>query len=117
MSDYASYTATVTLKDGSTATHTAEALEYRHVADGAIAVRAACCVGTDGGLDSWHTFYDIARPTADGLIDPEAEVRAHVQRVAEHHAAAHRVRSFNLDGLMKPKPVQPSAPSGGGSAT
>lgn len=107
MSDHATFTSTVTLKDGSTVTHTAEALEYEELVDGVIAVRAACCVGTANEAHSVHTFYDTARPTADGLIDPEAEVRAHVQRVAEHHAAAHRVKSFKLDGLMKPKASVP----------
>lgn len=149
---HATFTASVTLKDGSTASHVAEALRYWHESDGAIVVEAACCgeVGqivtcpTCGGAGSIpaaqpgnaqaapsasapapgqtaqpcmgcnglgtiqkpdtrsrHTFYDIARPTSDGVIDPEAEVRAHVQRVAEHHAAAHRVKSYVLDGLMK----------------
>jgi hypothetical protein len=58
---------------------------------------------------SRHTFYDIARPLGDGKgriappIDVEAEVLAHVQRVAELHAARHRAKSFKLDGMMKPK--------------
>lgn len=124
--EHAIHTATVTLRDGSTFDHTAEALRYWHEADGAVVVEAACC-GLVGGVGpcpncsgstctrcggsgqvksedtrSRHTFYDIARPTVGGLVDPEAEVRAHVQRVAEHHAGAHRIRSFVLDALMKP---------------
>jgi hypothetical protein len=61
---------------------------------------------------SWHTFYDIGRQMSDGNgglllpIDPAAEVAAHVQRVAEGHAARHKVRVSGLDGLMKPKKGQ-----------
>jgi hypothetical protein len=110
---HATYTTTITLKDGSTATHTAEALDYWHESDGAVVVEAACCGLIAGAEDtrSRHAFYDLGREVAgpDGvpvMIDPEAEVRAHVQRVAEHHAAVHRAKSFNLDGLMKPKGIQ-----------
>jgi hypothetical protein len=122
---HATHSVTIPLKDGSTVTHTAEALRYWLEADGAVVVEAACC-GMVGGSEpcpgcegaacprcggsglvkkedrrSRHVFYDIARETAKGLIDPEAEVRAHVQKVAEHHAAVHRVTSFDLDSLMK----------------
>jgi hypothetical protein len=106
---HATHTATVTLKDGSTATHTAEALSYWHESDGAVVVEAACCGLLDGpeSTRSRHSFYDLGREVSiDGkpaMIDPEAEIRAHVQRVAEHHAAVHRAKSFKLDGLMKPK--------------
>jgi hypothetical protein len=89
------------------ATHTTEALRYWHESDGAIAEEAACC-GMVGGTEpcpncegaacprcngtgqikkedtrSRHTFYDLGRDAASGPVDPEAEVRAHVQRVAE----------------------------------
>lgn len=129
----ATYTASVTLKDGSTATHTSEALEYRHLSDGAVAICACCCgmVGLllpDGTRQedtrSWHSIYDLGQPVADPaggppvLIDPEAEVRAHVQRVAEHHAAVQRAKSFTLDDLMKPKPdtSQPAPATAPGQA-
>jgi hypothetical protein len=115
---HATYSLTITLKDGSAATHTAEALSYWHASDGAVVVEAACCGLVDGEQDtrSRHTFYDVAREVAgpDGkpvMIDPEAEVRAHVQRVAEHHAAVHRAKSFKLDGLMKPDPVPAPDPA------
>lgn len=110
----ATYSVTITLKDGSTATHTGEAIRYWHDSDGAVVVEAQCTcglVGPDGKVEdtrSRHTFYDITgQPLGDGsgklvVCDPEAEVRAHVQKVAEHHAAVHRVRSFTLDALMKP---------------
>jgi hypothetical protein len=163
---HCTHNTTVTLADGSTAEHTAEALGYRHVADGAVMVMAACC-GQVGGVPcgecnglgcsscghrgitgeiicpvcagartinnlpckncggygvmktedtrSCHSFYDIARPVGDGKggiadpIDIEAEVAGHVQRVAELHAARHRVKSFKLDGMMKPKANQEPA--------
>jgi hypothetical protein len=114
---YATYSVTITLSDGTQATHTAEALQYWHASDGAVVVEAACCGLVEGERNtlSRHTFYDLGREVAgpDGtpvLIDPEAEVRAHVQRVAEHHAAVHRAKSFKLDGLMKPKPEPVPAP-------
>jgi hypothetical protein len=113
----ATHTVTITLADGSTATHTAEALDYWHAADGAIVIEAACCGLVDGpeNTRARHSFYDVGRVVSgpDGvpmMIDPEEEVRAHVQRVAEHHAAVHRAKSFKLDGLMRPKPA---APTGG----
>lgn len=133
MDGYAMHTIEITLKDGSTAIHTAEALRYWHGADGAIVIEAACCGMVGGsepcpdcaGLDcarcngsgqlkkedtrSRHCFYDLGRDTVAGPIDPEAEVRAHVQRVAEHHAAVHRAKSFKLDSLMKPSAVATSS--------
>lgn len=42
------FTQTLVLPDGTPASHTAEALGYRHMADGSIAVLAACC-GMVGG--------------------------------------------------------------------
>jgi hypothetical protein len=153
--DHCTYTCNVTLPDGTVAEHTAEALAYRHMSDGAIAVLASCCgqvggtlcegcngagckgcgylgvmgqiicpsckgsrgpclncngAGIMNGEDtrSWHGFYDIGMPTSDGNglvppIDPVAEVKWHVQQVAERHAARHKAKAFNLDGLMKPK--------------
>jgi hypothetical protein len=130
------HTVTSQAKDGSPVTHTAEALRYWHEADGVIAVEAACCgkvgelvpcqacdgpgcvvcrgVGRvkDEDTRSIHTFYDIGRATADGVIDPVAEITSHVQRVAEHHTAVHRVRSSTLDGLVKHPPASASGKVG-----
>ena len=122
---HCSYTHTLVLPDGKEIGHTAEALRYWHEADGVVVVEAACC-GQVGGLvacgdcpgpscrrcggsglakgedtRSRHVFYDIGRDTSSGPIDAEAEVLAHVQRVAEHHAAAHRSRLTRLDKLVK----------------
>jgi hypothetical protein len=48
MATHCTYTASVLMPDGSTAEHTAEALAYRHMSDGSVAVLAACC-GVVGG--------------------------------------------------------------------
>jgi hypothetical protein len=132
MADHATFTVTTTLKDGTAASHTAEAIRYWLEADGAVVIEAACC-GLVGGVEncpncegatcarcggsgrikkedtrSRHAFYDISgAPLSDGnggmsQVDPESEVRAHVERVARRHAAVHRTRSFSLDSLMKP---------------
>jgi hypothetical protein len=86
---HAQHTVTITLPDGTPASHTAEALRYWMEADGAVIVEAACC-GMVGGLitcptcsgsgcpscggtgkvkqedtRSRHSFYDIARQVAD----------------------------------------------------
>ena len=129
------FTASVTLPDGSTATHTAEALGFKHTSDGAVAILAACCGLTGGRLcdgcngvgcarcghrgnfpvanvedtRSWHTVYDIGMPTSDGTsiqppVAPDAEVKKHVQNVAERHAARHVAKAANLVALMRPLP-------------
>jgi hypothetical protein len=86
------YTSTVTLADSTEATHTAEALGYRMIADGVVSILAACC-GQVGGVlcgecngvgckvcghagvhlikgaedtRSWHSFYDIGQQMSDG---------------------------------------------------
>jgi hypothetical protein len=125
---HVTHTVPVQLPDGSTIEHTAEALRYWHESDGCIVVEAACCGKLGGtaqcplclGLGcagcgfagqvklentrSLHSFYDLGRDTAAGPIDPVAEITAHVQRVAEHHAAVHRARVTSLDGLVKHPP-------------
>lgn len=96
-------------------THTAELLEVRHTADGASCAMAACCglVGDlhtcpccsglgcpacggrgsikDEDTRSSHAFYDIATMTQDEIM---AEIQGHVERVAKHHAGAHKAREF-----------------------
>lgn len=93
MDQHCTYTCTITLPDGSTAEHTAEALAYRHESDGAISVTAACCGVYGGDLCgdcngagcercqhkgvfaakgrestlSRHTFYDVGMPVSDGV--------------------------------------------------
>ena len=105
----------ITLADGSPFTHTAELLGVRHTADGASCATAACCglVGaiktcptcsgsgcaTCGGTGSIkdedtksdYAFYDIATKTNDEIL---ACIQDHVQRVAQHHAGAHKAREF-----------------------
>jgi hypothetical protein len=96
MDEHATHTIEITLTDGSSASHTAEALRYWHESDGAIVVEAACC-GMVGGSEpcpdctgpdcarckgsgqvnkedtrSRHWFYDLGRGTAADPIDPEA---------------------------------------------
>ncbi len=95
MSDHIKHTATIALLDGSAAAHTAEAVRYKHLADGAVAVLATCCGNHADG--SWHTIYDLAKMTQDDITK---EVQAHVQRKAEHHAAVHMAKDF-LHTLVK----------------
>ncbi len=115
------HTVNATLDDGTTHTHTAEALEVRHFADGCIGVMASCC-GRVGGTSvcsscqgsgcpachnngsikledtrSWHTFYDIASMSQDEML---SEVKGHVQRVAENHMSRSKAMAF-ISGLMK----------------
>src|SRR6266704_1479995 len=47
---HATHSVTLELPDGSTHTHTAEALGYRHMGDGGVAVLAACCGRVGGEL-------------------------------------------------------------------
>lgn len=62
---------------------------------------------------SRHSFYDIGMQMSDGKggvlppIDPAAEVRKHVQNVAERHAARHLARASALDPLVRSKRPQP----------
>ncbi len=89
MNNHITHKATIKLPDGSTADHIAEAIRYRHVADGAVAVLARCC--GDSSTDSWHSFYDVAKMSDEDITK---EVQEHVQRKAEHHAAVHRSEGF-----------------------
>jgi hypothetical protein len=105
----------IKLASGVTATHAAELLGIRHEGDGSSTAMAACCgkVGdiitcpccNGGGCSecqgngsvkdedtrSSFNFYDIAGMTNDDLT---AKLQAHVERVANHHAGAHRARDF-----------------------
>ena len=83
--------------DGTTAIHTAEALEHKHVADGVVAVLAGCC--GDHRTHSWHTFYDTAAMTPEQI---RAEVQSHVDRVAQRHASHTQAMEF-IPTLLKPK--------------
>jgi hypothetical protein len=96
MSDaHIKHTHTIKLQDGSTFDHTAEAVRFKHLADGAIAVFATCC-GKDAE-GSWHAFYDVAKMSQNDIT---VEVQGHVQRKAEHHASAHLGREF-MQTLVK----------------
>ena len=86
------HTTSIKLGDGTTTEHTAEALRYKNLSDGAVAVFAACCGAEAEG--SWHTLYDVSKMTPD---DIKAEVAAHVQRKAEHHASVHLARECMLN--------------------
>ncbi len=98
MSDHVKHTHTITLKDGSTFDHTAEALRFKPLSDGAISVFAACCGKESEG--SWHSFYDVAKMTESQIAD---EVKGHVQRKAEHHASVHLAKEF-MNTLIKEGP-------------
>lgn len=100
MSGHVSYTITVQKRDGSEATHTAEAVDHKAVADGAISVCAMCC--EDGLTASWHTFYGISTMSE---ADIQAEIQGHVQRVATHHASLERAMDL-IPLLLKPKGVK-----------
>jgi hypothetical protein len=125
------YQVTITLASGATAVHVAELLGVRHTADGASAATAACCgkIGalltcsacggsgcqTCGGSGSIkdedtrsnHAFYDIANMTDADIL---AELQVHVERVANHHAGAHKAREF-IASLTAPDPAPNPAPS------
>src|SRR3954453_7741434 len=120
----------ITLADGSPFTHTAELLGVRHTADGASCATAACCglVGDikacqscsghgcaacegkgsikDEDTRSDFAFYDIASLSNDEILE---KIQGHVQRVAQHHAGAHKAREF-IASL-----TQPGAPAAASS--
>jgi DnaJ-class molecular chaperone len=105
----------VMLSNGQPASHTAELLGVRHEGDGSTTAIAACCgkVGLiitcpecsgsgcakchgsgsikDEDTRSSYNFYDIASLTNDELT---ARLQGHVERVASHHAGAHRAKDF-----------------------
>ncbi|HZU30898.1 MAG TPA: hypothetical protein VFB79_07265 [Candidatus Angelobacter sp.] len=115
-----SFTATVTLDDGSTAQHTAEALAYRHEADGSISVTAACCglyggelcdgcggagcakcnnkgVFAVAGMESTisrHTFYDTGMSLSDGSGGtlPPIDPKAELMKHVQAVAERHAAR-------------------------
>jgi hypothetical protein len=91
-------THTVTIKDreGVDVQHTAEAVRFISLSDGAVAIVAQCC--GDASTTSHHTIYDIASTMTED--DIRAEVQAHVERVADHHASADRATGF-LATLVK----------------
>jgi len=123
---HVTHTATTKLGDGSTAEHTAEFLDFWYEADGVCVIEAACCglIGNDpacrcGGRDcgecntrSRHSFYSVAAMEHDEI---QERIRAHVQRVAEHHAAAHKARDF-IATLRKPQAAPDVPPGGRGKA-
>lgn len=105
----------VTLTNGQAASHTAELLSVQHEGDGSTTAVASCCgkVGLiitcpqcngsgctechgcgsikDEDTRSSYNFYDIASMTNDELAD---KLQGHVERVAKHHAGAHRAKDF-----------------------
>ena len=117
------HSVTITLGDGTPVTHAAEMIDLVSTSDGAVDVMAACCgkVGTliacpncegrdcascrgtgvikDEDTRSHHAFYDIAAKTDDEML---AEIQGHVEKVANHHARAHKARVF-LASLKRPK--------------
>ncbi len=128
MTNNITHTVNATLDDGTIQTHTAEALEVRHFADGCIGVMSSCC-GKVGGTAvcsscqgngytschnsgsvkledtrSWHTFYDVASLSNEQML---SEVKFHVQRVAENHLARSKAMAF-IVGLIKPSDSSPT---------
>ena len=121
----------IKLASGATATHTSELLGIRHEGDGSSTATAACCgkVGDtiacpacngagctacegrgqikDEDTRSSYNFYDIAGMTDEDLT---ARLQGHVERVANHHAGAHRAKDFmaTLTAADQP-PVAPPA--------
>jgi|GEM_PF-4425895 hypothetical protein len=116
---HCTYTTSITLPDGTTAEHTAEALSYSHESDGSISILAACCGMVGGTLcdccngagcaacgfvgltavipkaedtRSRHTFYDIGRPTSDGTQLVEADIQAEVAGHVQRVAELHASR-------------------------
>jgi DnaJ-class molecular chaperone len=105
----------VELTNGQLMTHTAELLELRHEGDGSTTAIASCCgkVGAaitciacngvgcanchgagslkDEDTRTSYNFYDIAVMTNEELT---AKLQGHVERVANHHAGAHRAKDF-----------------------
>ncbi|HKV94875.1 MAG TPA: hypothetical protein VJW20_20185 [Candidatus Angelobacter sp.] len=128
------FTATITLPDGSTAEHTAEALGFKHTSDGAVAILAACCGLTGGQLcdscngvgcarcghrgnfpvagvedtRSWQTVYDIGMPTSNGTsILPPAPLADAVTTHVQNVAERHGARHVakaGLASLVRPLP-------------
>jgi hypothetical protein len=112
----------ITLANGHAATHTAELLGVRHEGDGSCVATAACCglVGAtmtcqgcngsgcgacqgkgsikDEDTRSHMAFYDIASLSSDEIL---AKVQGHVERVAQHHAGAHKAKEF-IASLTQP---------------
>ncbi|SRR6266481_160396 len=97
---HVTHTATIKDKNGNDVSHTAEAVEFKELADGAVSVRAICC--SDQATGSWHTFYDTGKMSES---DISAEVSGHVQRVAEGHAARSNARQ-HLISLVKASVAQ-----------
>jgi hypothetical protein len=105
----------ITLASGLPVTHTADLLGVRHTADGASCVTASCCglvgairtcqccsgtgcaaCGGKGSIKDEDTrsdlaFYDIATLSQDEIM---AKIQGHVERVAKHHAGAHKAKEF-----------------------
>jgi hypothetical protein len=80
-------------KDGNDVVHTAEAVRVISLADGAVAIAARCC--GDESTTSHHTVYDITLSMTED--DLRAQVQAHVERVANHHASAVRAKGVLAD--------------------
>lgn len=92
-----SFSVTVQRRDGSTVTHTAQFVRYVQEADGIIAVEAIC--DGDELTRSRHTLpFDLAGISDADLV---AEIQAHVQRVAQGHAARQRAGDL-LASLVPP---------------
>ena len=123
------FTTQITLPDGSTAEHTAEALGFKHTSDGAIAILAACCGLTGGqmcdgcngvgcarcghrgnfpvaGVEdtrSWHTFYDIGMSTSDGTaLQPPIAPDVEVKTHVQNVAGRHAARHLAKAANLAP---------------
>lgn len=98
----------VTLRDGSTFTHKAVFTRRISRADDPaltgnnLVVEAICC--KDESTRSRHTLPDDVSTYSTDQID--AEILAHVQRVATRHASAHKVKDY-ADNAAKPAPPAP----------
>lgn len=113
-----SHSVQITLRDGSTFTHTAQFARRIRDADdpalvghasGIMVVEAVCCQGTPSETTSRHTFpNDISGYAA---ADIQAEIAAHVAKLAAHHASVHKAADFT-DGLGQPAPSGQASGSG-----
>lgn len=124
------YTHTITLADGASVDHTAEALAYGEAGDGGIVVIAACCgqvggtlcnecnglgCGCCGGLGispvqgvpdtrERHTFYDIGMPLSDGKggIQPPVDPVEEVRKHVQSVAERHAARHKAKLAILDP---------------
>lgn len=96
----------ITLRDGSTATHTAKFARRITAAEDPVligqaaailVVEAVCCQGQTDEITSRRNFVeDITGYSTDEI---QAEILDHVTWLASHHANIHKAKDF-VDGLV-----------------